>query len=71
LLDGARGRQILFYVGLAILFGGTGQMLAVASKFATILDVGDCSVPAVVSGCWLGFGIIRLFRVTRSAHAEL
>src|SRR5687767_1581477 len=60
LLDGARGRQLLFFLALATVFGVAGQILASSFKFATILDIGDCSVVAVVAGCWLGFALTRL-----------
>jgi hypothetical protein len=70
LLDGARGRQLLSYLALATVVGFTGQLLATTFKFATILDVGDCNVLAVISGCWLGFALIRLVRVDHSAQFE-
>ena len=70
LLDGARGRQLLFYLALAALFGTVAQVLASRMNFATVLDVGDCSVLAVVSSCWLGFALTRLVSVNPSAQAE-
>ncbi|HEX3246102.1 MAG TPA: hypothetical protein VHX16_11915 [Chloroflexota bacterium] len=70
LLDGARGRQLLFYLALAMLTGVAGQMIAAAFRLPTVLDVGDCNVVLVALACWLGFGLTRLVRADPSTETR-